>query len=298
MTRWTERIILLIAALLLAAPLFGAERDEDYARYLFHNGHYEEAARQYLFLRYRAEKSADRISENRYLYWIARSRLESGEPSAAEVDLKRVLQAGPVAAIAPDEVFTHYLRSLYFQRKFNETAFEAENSPLFARSPRVAEITGWSHINAGNWEAAAKVFGALSSGAYEVPASDGERLREITDMLNDRPDLRKKSPAGAAIMSALLPGAGHAYAGNWSNAWGAFFLNAVFGGLAAYSIHRQAWGYAVFFGALEAGWYAGNITSAWQEAGLYNRRSENDFKASLSVRFPFGLGRYTGRRFE
>jgi hypothetical protein len=48
-------------------------------------------------------------------------------------------------------------------------------------------------------------------------------------MLNDRPDLRKKSPAGAAIMSALLPGAGHAYAGNWSNAWGAFFLNAVFG---------------------------------------------------------------------
>jgi hypothetical protein len=111
MTRWTERIILLIAALLLAAPLFGAERDEDYARYLFHNGHYEEAARQYLFLRYRAEKSADRISENRYLYWIARSRLESGEPSAAEVDLKRVLQAGPVAAIAPDEVFTHYLSS-------------------------------------------------------------------------------------------------------------------------------------------------------------------------------------------
>ncbi len=285
--------IAILIGILLVTPLTAADRDEDYARYLFQSGHFDEAARQYLFLRYRASKTAERSVENRYIYWMARSRLEAGDPKNAEAEFRRLLKAGPVSAIAPDEVFTQYLRTLYFQRKFNETAFDAESSSHYGRSSRVVEIAGWSHINAGNWEAASSAFAALSSpGAFELSGYDGERLREIAGMLNDRPEFRKKSPTVAAIMSALLPGAGHAYAGNWSNAFGAFMLNAIFGGLTAYSIHERDWGYAALFGVLEAGWYAGNITSAWQEAVLYNRRTENDFKASLSVRFPFGLGAY------
>ncbi len=287
----------IILGLFLAVPLFAADGDEDYARYLFQNGHYDEAARQYLFLRYKAAKKADRPVENRYIYWMARSRLEAGSPETAESEFRRLLEAGPVSAVAPDEVFAHYLRSLYFQRKFNETAFEAENSPYHRRSARIAEIAGWSHINAGNWEAASAAFGALTSpGTFELNATDGERLRELAGMVNGRPDFRKKSPAAAAILSALLPGSGHAYAGNWSNAFGALLLNAIFGGLTAYSIHERSWGYAAFFGVLEAGWYAGNITSAWQEAILFNKRTENDFRATLSVRFPFGLGAFESGR--
>ena len=94
----------------------------------------------------------------------------------------------------------------------------------------------------------------------------------------------------AGFLSAVFPGAGHLYAGNITNAIGAFMLNAIFGSLTAYSIHKKQWGYAAFFGAMEVGWYTGNIASAYQEAKYSNTKRDNERKMSLSAQFPFKTG--------
>jgi hypothetical protein len=63
-------------------------------------------------------------------------------------------------------------------------------------------------------------------------------------------------------------------------------MNLIFGSLTAYSVYKEEWLYAAFFGIIEAGWYTGNIASAYQEAEIYNRNEENKFKLQLSASFP------------
>ncbi len=285
-------IILLLLAILASPVKVHAATDDDYAAYLFRTGFYDEAFRRYLFLQYKAGETPKR---NYYRYWMARSALEDGKPAQAESQLKEIFNAGNTPDIPAGDIFLQYLRSLYFQKKFYETAFEGESSTLYSSSPAIEEICAWSYINTGDWDKAAGIFNRLNTSplpAEKPGMKKADRYREISEMLNERPGFNKKSPLTAGILSALFPGAGHAYAGNWDNAFGAFILNAVFGGLTAYSIYKKEWIYAGFFGFIEAGWYTGNIVSAGQEARYRNRAEENDFRFKLSVHFPFGLGNF------
>ena len=236
-----------------------------------------------MFLRFSAP---DRRQKNDFGYWIGRSYLEKKDFPAAEKTLKGLISEKEFVSVAPQDVYFDYLRSIYFQKRFYEVSFEAENGPFRADGGKISELDGWSAVNTSDWDKAGGIFSRLASGN----SYDPDRIRAICDTINGRSRDVRKSPLLAGVLSAVLPGAGHLYAGNYTNAFGAFLLNAVFGSLTGYSVYRKQWGYAALFGFIEAGWYTGNIVSAYQEAGYRNAKADNDRKMALSAYFPFPVG--------
>jgi tetratricopeptide (TPR) repeat protein len=82
----------------------------------------------------------------------------------------------------------------------------------------------------------------------------------------------KKHPETAAMLNALLPGAGYLYVREYQTATTAFVFNGLF--IAAtwqfFSAHQPA--AAFISGGFEAGWYAGGIIGAHMAATTYNER--------------------------
>jgi hypothetical protein len=79
-----------------------------------------------------------------------------------------------------------------------------------------------------------------------------------------------RSPRKAALLSALLPGAGQLYAGRKRDALVAFLLNGLFIFGAVESFRAGNEGTGILLLGVESGWYAGNIASAASSARRTN----------------------------
>jgi hypothetical protein len=86
---------------------------------------------------------------------------------------------------------------------------------------------------------------------------------------------RHRSMIAAGVLAALLPGAGHAYAGEWSNAFTAFATNALFLGGTAIAAQRKEYAVAGVTGGLELFWYGGNVIGAVNAAERFDLQAEN-----------------------
>lgn len=123
-----------------------------------------------------------------------------------------------------------------------------------------------------------------------APAIDAAAVR---DDLTDEPG--RRSPALAGVMSAVLPGAGHVYAGRARDGIMALLINALFISGAVIAWDHEQYALAGAIGAAEIFWYGGNVVGAVNAADRYNRRSEDRYykslerkhvpSAALSVRF-------------
>lgn len=95
----------------------------------------------------------------------------------------------------------------------------------------------------------------------------------------------QKSPILAGVFSAILPGAGQGYVGQWSDASLAFLLNAVFF-LGTYEAFRQDENVTgCFLLSLDATWYFGNIYNAVNGARKFNQLQEDRFFQNVSLRY-------------
>ncbi len=93
-------------------------------------------------------------------------------------------------------------------------------------------------------------------------------------------DLRH--PVLAAGLSAILPGAGQAYNGRWTDAAIALGFNAAFAGATYYSFAElESIPLGVVSATLLAGFYIGNITNAYVDAEAHNARAYDDHYAAL-----------------
>lgn len=97
--------------------------------------------------------------------------------------------------------------------------------------------------------------------------------------------LPRKSPLLAGSLSALLPGAGQAYVGHWSDALLAFGLNAAFiwGTYEAFDRDEDVLG--CFLLALDTTWYFGNVYNAANGARRVNEGRQKRFFENLEVRY-------------
>lgn len=120
-------------------------------------------------------------------------------------------------------------------------------------------------------------------GFAALELSDGARAQGFFEQLQDS-RLRERLAAGASGLSkletrsplaagllAILPGAGHAYVGEWGVALAALTWNALFGLALAESIRRGFVAVSVMLGVFELMWYAGNIVGAISAAFKFNR---------------------------
>jgi tetratricopeptide (TPR) repeat protein len=143
------------------------------------------------------------------------------------------------------------------------------DGPLVSRTKY---MLGLSWALDGQLSEAQQVFATL-------PARDplAQQALALQDELRQTPPLQPKSPQVAGILSGLLPGAGHLYAGKPWQALTAFALNSVFLAGAAYAFHEklEATGAILLF--FEAGWYLGGIQSAMDAVREANRQQQKAF---------------------
>jgi len=85
--------------------------------------------------------------------------------------------------------------------------------------------------------------------------------------------LPRKKPALAGMLSAVIPGAGYAYAGRPGAGFASFLINGLFFWTVSEAVLHRNYAIAATAGALGAGWYAGGIRGAYHSAQQENYRA-------------------------
>lgn len=112
---------------------------------------------------------------------------------------------------------------------------------------------------------------------------DAAKTEKALALLDDKQLLPRKSPAVAALLSALIPGAGHIYAGHYGDGMTSFFLNGLF--IAGTVIAAQQENYAVagVIGGIGLPFYLGNIYGAANAATKWNITIRKELRGEISV---------------
>lgn len=97
----------------------------------------------------------------------------------------------------------------------------------------------------------------------------------------------RKSPLTAALMSTLLPGSGHVYAGRKSDGFSAFFVNAVFIYAAIEAFDRDSNTSGYLLASFGLPFYVGNIYGAANAAHNHNKTIENKLREQIFLHFDF-----------
>jgi tetratricopeptide (TPR) repeat protein len=141
-------------------------------------------------------------------------------------------------------------------------------------------LLGLSWSLAGQLAQAQEVFATL-------PARDplAQQALALQDDLRRMPPPIPKSPQMAGILSGVLPGAGHLYAGKPWQALTAFTLNGVFLGSAAYAFHERLHITGAILLFFETGWYIGGIASAMEATRVANRTQQQAWAEHLRATY-------------
>ena len=91
------------------------------------------------------------------------------------------------------------------------------------------------------------------------------------------PEVPQKSPAAAGVMSAVLPGAGQAYSGEYGRAAISFLLNGLFIWGMVESFRHDHYVVGGILTLFELGWYSANILNAVNSAEKYNRKKTQEY---------------------
>jgi hypothetical protein len=96
----------------------------------------------------------------------------------------------------------------------------------------------------------------------------------LTELYGKASDIRRKSPAAAVTLSAIVPGLGKIYSNDWKDG----LLSLLFVATNAWQSYRgfsrkgvtsvSGW----IFGSLAAGFYSANLFGSWKSANVYNEK--------------------------
>ncbi|MCU7497281.1 MAG: hypothetical protein HF314_17240 [Ignavibacteria bacterium] len=114
-------------------------------------------------------------------------------------------------------------------------------------------------------------------------AFPGAAGSEIAKFYSRKRDPNYKSPLKAAILSAIVPGLGKAYAGEWGDGLTSLIVTGVLGYVSYDNLraHHSFRGY--LFGGLVALFYAGNVYGSAAQAQIYNARIDFTFTSDLKL---------------
>src|SRR3990172_1654062 len=177
------------------------------------------------------------------------------------------------------------LAETYYQKKDYDQAINVldiflTSYPDDSQADAARIKMGLSNLRQGDWRQAEEEF-------RKLPPDSPLRTQagELAEESKKDPGLPRKSPAVAAGLSALLPGAAHLYIGRKSEAAVSFLLNGAFILATVQAFHHDnnvTGGILLFF---ESGWYLGNIYNASSGAHKYNRREEQEFMNNLQNQY-------------
>ncbi|MFP3870393.1 MAG: tetratricopeptide repeat protein [Syntrophobacteria bacterium] len=172
-----------------------------------------------------------------------------------------------------------YPEAIYWARQF------LERYPEDPESDRMWLRLAWFQIERGAYRQALAALERI-----QVESKSYPRARSLMQGLEQRPERGEKSPRVAGVLSALLPGAGHLYAGYPGRAAASFLLNGAFVGATVAAFAHDSPVLGGILGFFELGWYEGGIRSAATAAREANREQEERYRRELKRRYQLSVG--------
>jgi len=112
---------------------------------------------------------------------------------------------------------------------------------------------------------------------------DAEELNSVSTFFNHKVEPPYKSPAFAGLLSAVIPGSGKMYVGEWGDGITALVVTSLFAFLAYDNFQADHTTRAWIFTGLGAFFYAGNIYGSVASAQIFNARIDFDFNNGLEL---------------
>ena len=252
-----------------ALPPSALPPDSSFAAFLFARGEYDRAATEYLRLLFSATDAEQR----------AMLALRIGECSFAQGNFERCLEQ--------QHRFADELRLF---RPAREAMFllAAQSASALGRWQEAVDILQWSGIAAGSAarREQLRLLGitfARMGKLDEAQEAWRTAMREEQDpvsasLLQGIPVLRDapaRSPLLAGVLSAILPGAGYAYAGRPATGLTALIINGLFAWATIDAVRGEQYGIAAAVGFFGLGWYVAGITGAASAAAAHGTDSRS-----------------------
>jgi hypothetical protein len=148
--------------------------------------------------------------------------------------------------------------------------------------------TGWAHIHLHEFFQAREIFSRLAQEAEgEKGDAYGIASREIEKGLTSIKDLKERSPFVAGVLSGVLPGAGHIYAGAYKDGILAFLVNGALIGGAYEAFDKEVYVAGGLVSLVGLGFYSGNIYGAVNSAYHTNKEHLNGLLRPLQKSYEF-----------
>jgi TM2 domain-containing membrane protein YozV len=167
----------------------------------------------------------------------------------------------------------------YFRMaRYQESLLFLQDQPLESLLPEAGLLVGADLMMLGQWRLAEETFDL-----YEVPTT--EVLRNIA---REGSTMRRKSPLAAALLSAVVPGSGKIYAGEYGDGIHSLIFIGLIGTLSVLSFRAEGmdsirgWIYASVGGVL----HIGNIYGSTVSARRYNRLREEALFQEVQKEIP------------
>jgi len=236
-----------------------------FADHLFASGDYQSAALEYKRCLFRIDSTvSDRALSKQCIAQIARCYYQQGDYelvydyieaalSDSSLDMEIRAELNRFAGLSCLRSGFYRTARLYFARNDNDT---------------LRLLTAFVNLPLADWEEA-------QTSLDQAKNSSVEDIRQsafgLDTTLSDLRRLRLKSPAAAALMSAMIPGAGHAYAGYYQTGFASLLLNAALIGSSVELVRHDLRIAGGTVSLLAFGWYMGNVYGSYTAALKTNR---------------------------
>lgn len=182
--------------------------------------------------------------------------------------------------------FFESLNLLYAKQKHTHRVLEAFLPDTAARYRQMYYLVKGANLLIERNYAA---FDSVAAGFAYDNFNYAQEQRALLDIRNQLKRVKRKSPAVAGLLSAVVPGLGKFYAGKKGAGMSAFFMNMVLAGMAYENYYRS--GYKspqfIFFGTIFGFFYAGNIVgsvySVKQHVRSFNGKLNNEITATVHI---------------
>ncbi len=261
-----KRISLIIVLVALVncysqtGSFFSAENKLRFANSLYNEGDYIRAIEEF-------REVYKTIPDDTLLFKTARAYSSLNRYSEAEDIYRSLLGNNRLNTISTINIFADKLRErdiASFERLLNDRLVYPDTGYL--------QVNKMKHIL--EYEA------LLPDTSIYIDFTDSQ-LPALRNLYSLRQNAVTKSPATAAILSAVLPGSGKIYTGDYSDGITAFLANVLLAYLAYDNIKNERVYRAVIFSGLSAWFYAGNIYGSYASAQIFNARQQQTISVNV-----------------
>ena len=238
-----------------AQDIYTPNKSKEFASYLFKSGQYDLSASEYerlLFL----EKNNDSLK-----LALVNSYFNNGELERA---VKRAESLYPKSGQFTNPMAELYLQMLILGKQFDKFDQKSDQLPIEQQKKSIYDLH--REVMAGNWE-------SVEAKIPQIPPSEHRSISNLKVLSARAEAFKPKKPWVAVMMSAILPGSGKFYTGNFKDG---IFSFLVVGGT-AFQAYRgfnkdgvsstSGW----IFSGLATGFYAGNMYGSAKSAHVYNQ---------------------------